>query len=221
MAEWITYPNQFRVYKPPRAWQRRMRSTALIFPVFLLMVALAAVNSIGDDLAHPIESIGLVFFLLYWGFVCVVAGSNSVYQWFAGSQMRIVASDEVVEFHTYGYSVIGAWTNVSGITTLTRGKHAVECLMFQRCTITGSRLWVWLLTGNLAFVRAIPIGDFGDWRNSDFADELRAYVQNGQILLPPKGQQRPSQSRDDLIQAHLEDFLANLTNPAKRRIPRR
>lgn len=164
--------HQYQVFHPSPMQRFLMRADAWLWMLLLGFVGLVV---LAIKINQP-DTASLYFCMGLWVYILIRATMYNIYQLGAAGRMRIVISEEVIEFHTFGYSIIGSWHNVSRIQKLKRGKQPVECLILNRSTFVGSSVWLWMGSG-LSMRNAIPLGDFSfDWRSTPLGIAIYQHV---------------------------------------------
>lgn len=149
---------------------------------WLILVATSLIqNGIGSVFKLP----GLSS-ILELAIMCLMASpflAIGIWSFASPLSIRLVLSDEGIEYHDFGYSIIAkwqdvgsisfAWIEVSGVFPFF---HGADKLRLKRSTLRANKIFR-LFVKIAGFQWSIPIGWFAlDWRNSHVGREIRKYV---------------------------------------------
>mgnify|MGYP000400860845 CR=1 FL=1 len=145
----------------------------------LVVGALVVVPVLLAIMGEPIDGIVIA------AFVVLIVMCVAIFVWFF-TRVRLTVTPEGVTFHSIGMSVSSPWSNVERIDTkLMYGEGNVEGLVLREPGLQAS---AFLRVGSFldfgaqmsmkAYEQFIPISSIltNEWRQTEFADELRRYA---------------------------------------------
>jgi hypothetical protein len=174
-VEHLENPHKYTVYHLPRRRQAEMRRGALIGFALLGSLFIAAVScAVSPPSAFPTMGLPLIYFGALIPLLVVLVPLlvvNVFYLWLSAASSRIVISEDSIEYHTTGYSLIVPASAIVSVAKRRRGRENIECLILNQSQFLGSHFLLWL-SGNYALGNAIPIGNFDGWREDELGTAL-------------------------------------------------
>jgi hypothetical protein len=162
-VEHLENPHKYAVYHLPRRRQAEMRRGAFIaFAVLAVLLSVAALVLRESSGAFNCISV----FLLQSAFYTLLILPYAIHQWLSAHSTRLVISDQAIEYHTVGYSIIAPPESLVGIKTQRSRRETIEVLLLKNSQFEGSKFWFWF-DGQFIYSERIPIGMFYGWREGD------------------------------------------------------
>jgi hypothetical protein len=167
-VEHLENPHKYTVYHLPRRRQGEMRRASFIgFAVLAVLLAIASLVLPEPQNGFSAISGFLLQSLFYTPFIL----PNAIYQWLSASSTRLVISEQAIEYHTVGYSIIASTGSVVGLKTRRSRSESIEYLVLKSSQFEGSAFWLWF-SGQRDYGDTIPIGSFYGWREGEMGAAL-------------------------------------------------